>query len=311
MIMSTIASIGLVGLLWRLVQARSAITGTTLTAAWAWGIAACVMWLVAQVATAFPATPDSVLDLLWYAAAVLAVCPFIAVLGARNPGAKAWTGFVMLPLILVLSWPALATMSGNQNGGIEITGPIKLGFCVAMVMGAGNYVGTRFTMPAIAVMVVFFFLLGTETPTARAILSTIMAAVWLLHEVMQPNDRAKFARDQSFAGEESVDVVTRYETLWADFRDYYGLVWAKRVMDRLNQLFARDKLPIQVGIGGVIWNEGGKPTTSSECDAIIKQADKSVFWILGRFVDNEWLGKRLPIQNRSMSPDPPEASSGA
>lgn len=287
MIMSTIASIGLVGLLWRLMQARSAITETTLTAAWMWGLVACLTWLVAQVATAIPSTPNVTLDLLWYAAAVLAVCPFIAVLGARNPGAKAWTGFVMLPLVLVLSWPAIAMLFGNQGGGIEITGPIQLGFYVAIVMGAGSYIGTRFTYPAIGVMAGVFVLLGSSASSSRAIASMCVVVPILSHGIPQPRSQLTFPASR----DEASDFVTRYDVIWADFRDFYGLVWAKRVIDRLNQLFARDKLPIQIHMDGLTWES--QPISEQEFDHVLEKVDKSVFWILGRFVTERWVEARL------------------
>ena len=63
-ILSTIASIGLLGLLVQVWRARTAIKGTTLVGAWVWALLAVVMWLVAQTATLIPHASRPVLDLM-------------------------------------------------------------------------------------------------------------------------------------------------------------------------------------------------------------------------------------------------------
>ncbi|MEZ6148255.1 MAG: hypothetical protein R3B91_23050 [Planctomycetaceae bacterium] len=69
-------------------------------------MASVVYWLITLCWPVIsPGTKEGVDDLMWYSVALLSLCPPIAVLGARRPGAAAWTWFVILPMLAVLGWP--------------------------------------------------------------------------------------------------------------------------------------------------------------------------------------------------------------
>ncbi len=301
-ILSTIASIGLLGLLVQVWRARTAIRGTTLVGAWVWSLIAVAMWLLAQIATTISQTPEPVLDLMWYATAVLTVCPFVAVLGARNPGGKSWTWFVVLPLVLVLSWPAWPTMLDLETR-LVLTGPVVLGFLVVMLMGAGSYVGTRFTVLVIAIVGGVGSLLlwpDSEFRTDTAALIVVAGFITSIKSTPAYSRRETYRLQLDEEGKQEFVPTTcdeRYGRLWCEFRDYYGLVWAIRVVDRLNQLFARDKLPVRLQMDGLIWNE--TPSDEADKSFVYQKADKSIFWILGRFVDRDWINARIHVDERA------------
>src|SRR5262245_38410697 len=89
---------------------RRRFRGSTLMAAWWWTIASWAAIVAAECWRAFaddPASPR--IAAFRYVAAVGALCPLAAVLGAKRPQDKPWQ-FIVLSLWLVLSLPAAQTL---------------------------------------------------------------------------------------------------------------------------------------------------------------------------------------------------------
>ena len=69
--------------------ARARLRHTTLRGAWWWGAAALSLWALSFFATEVLGwLTEGAADQVWLASAVLLVCPFVAVLGARRPGSR-------------------------------------------------------------------------------------------------------------------------------------------------------------------------------------------------------------------------------
>ena len=80
--------------------------------------------------------------------------------------------------------------------------------------------------------------------------------------------------------------------LWLRYRDLFGIVWAKRVMDRVNQLLRRESLPMEITLDGIhIHSQNGPPT-----DAQLNRAIELYCWVLRRFADNEFLSQYFPAK---------------
>ena len=97
-----------------LFRVRRFVRGTTLVTAWRWAAAAWIVLGRRVERRIISFLPASLQDQLWYAAAILGLCPPIAVLGAKRPGSRVWAAFVVLPLVLVFAWPALVGV-GSAN----------------------------------------------------------------------------------------------------------------------------------------------------------------------------------------------------
>ena len=116
-----------------------------------WAFAAC---LCSLAATALQLAPDHA-SLQWRTAALhLAVVgqltPFICILGARRPGVSAWPYFVIVPMIAVFQWPSISQlMAESADTPLIIERPSSIGLILVVVMGVGNYFGTRFTAAAL------------------------------------------------------------------------------------------------------------------------------------------------------------------
>lgn len=274
------------------VRARSAIWPTSLRLAWSWVLAAtcaiAVVWLLTGILQCVPSPWD---DRLWYAIAELALCPLIAVLGARRPGVAVWNWFVLLPLLVVLGWPvAAAILSGDRSEIFNIETPQTIGFVLVLIMGAGNYLGTRWTVPIVAWTFAFWLALNSvwrsnpDTVRMLAVWCVGLAAVlgwWCAH---RPNK-----------------LPIGPQRVWRDFGDQFGIVWAQRIRERINERAAQEKWPVRLERSGFV-QIGGEPANNAElADPRIEQALR---WLLRRFVDDVWLDERLGTTNRLSGASP-------
>lgn len=267
------------------------LRGTTMRAACGWAFSGVSAWLGVSVAALVFEPQAGWLDAAHYTIAVVLLCPLIAVLGARRPSANVWNLFVLVPLVLVLMWPVVANSDVLKGRPLELESPTLIAFCLVLVMGAGNYFGTLCTLPAFIfaccqVCLVLplwghvpeFFL---DKETARLIASLgIVAAVWLV--------RQRRLASQQWEG----PALTK---LWLDFIDTYGMVWGKRVMDRVNEAGTHENWTCRLELDGFVINE---PAAASIPNAIpdnasLKQAEPIMRWLMKRFVNEDWVNARL------------------
>jgi hypothetical protein len=268
------------------IRAQPRLRHTTLLPAGRWALAAVLAWCGLSVAAVLvePAWAGW-LDHAWYWASLLMICPSIAVLGARRPGAGAWNWFVLMPLLAVLGWPAITSLAGNPQASLlHLETPSLLAVGLVWLMGAGNYVGTRFTGPAalyalaIAVAILPASGLLPEHLTRegmRQLASVLLgsAAVWA----------AGIARARSA-------VPPGPDRLVEDFRDQFGIVWARRLQDRFNAQAEQQVLPVRLSPWGIVWDAAlPQPIDPAQ----FPEVSQSLRWMLKRFVDAAWLDERL------------------
>ncbi len=264
------------------------LRGTTLLTAGGWSCAGLIAWWVAVLCGNLGLTSRSTADLLFYLASVLLLCPGIAVLGARRPGHVAWNFFVLLPLVAVLLWPAVASAPHvKADAPLDLESPAAIGFVLVVVMGTGNYFGTRFTLPAMLHTVSLLLITGSmwtgaadlalipERETARH-----LAAISFMLAVVVAALRAG----------ESVEGLSPLDRLWLDFVDQFGLVWAKRVMDRLNEAAGHENWSAEFQ-----WHriQRTADTSAEEATRTEIRIEHTMRWLLKRFVEPEWIDSRF------------------
>ncbi|MGH7129485.1 MAG: hypothetical protein ACREIV_13025, partial [Planctomycetaceae bacterium] len=188
--------------------------------------------------------------------------------------------FVLLPLVLVLSWPALAAWGDGIPGErLSLQTPVVVGFGFVLLMGAGNYAGTRFTLPAFLYAAALLMLVvpfaeasdisSSPIPSRGSATLTLSAAAvsaWLCRRKGAAATRHPFDR------------------LWTDFRDAFGMVWARRLQDRINAAAEKEQWPVRLGMDGFHGETGPGPP-----DRIAH----TLRWLLRRFVDERWIDERL------------------
>jgi hypothetical protein len=280
------------------------LRGTTLVTAGGWSIAGVVVWWLAVVCGNLNLAGNGAVDVLFYATAVLLLCPGIAVLGARRPGAGAWNFFVLLPLLAVLLWPALASSQLLQaaDASLELESPTLIGFALVLIMGVGNYFGTRFTLPSLLHAATLILIVASMSPSTAGLLpgrdavrhwASLTFALAVVVASLRAGDAAQG--------------LAPLDRLWLDFVDQFGLVWSKRVMDRLNETARHENWSAEFQWHRIHWNPDA---TSEEQHRTMERVEHTIRWLFKRFVEPEWIDGRLNETDAPQeSPPAPDQSS--
>ncbi|HUG91118.1 MAG TPA: hypothetical protein VML55_09805 [Planctomycetaceae bacterium] len=296
-ILTVLASVGPALAVAALAAGRRAVRGTSLTAAWRWAAGGTAAWAFVWGGVVTGRLSGGAADVAWYLVAVAMLCPPVAVLGARRPGSRAWNGFVVLPLLAVLSLPAVTAVvlassaTGARLGAFRLETPWAAGFGLVLVMGVGNYVGTRLTPTAVLYAAAAVLLTGPVTDGTGAVFpSAETCREWAS---LCLGLSAGLALGRGLGCASAASAGDGLDRLWRDFRNLYGVVWTRRVMDRVNETLAARTLPVGLEWSGLAWI-GPPPEPVEPVMAEARQhAEQTVGWLLKRFVDPEWIATRL------------------
>ena len=275
-----------------ILRLRRATRDSTAEPARRWAIAAVLSSLATTTLhLATETVAIQVRTALLHLSVTIQLTPLISILGARRPGVRAWPWFVILPMILVLQWPSASQlMAESAETAIVIERPSSLGLMFVVVMGAGNYFGTRFTFAAILGALGIFtqhlavseWAIDQGTTPGSGWLAAV-GSITVCIGVLQTNLRNR-----------SSDSTGQWQELWIDFRDIFGIVWAKRVADRVNQFAAREAWDHRLTLDGFISVDSEpnvQPTKNIE--KVTPREGRVLCWILRRFVDREFLQRYL------------------
>lgn len=288
-ILTLTVAIGWLGLL-RLMRT---VRHTSLVAAAWWSLWFQTTLTVAAIATiAKHLVGPGILDQLWYLTAVSSLCPLVAVLGARRGRIVDWSLFVLVPLIVVLEWPAIAEWRRCWNGQrLELEAPSLIAFALVLIMGAGNFVGTRLTRPAIVWMVTWSLIVwtfsgsfGQNRVPREPVYSYLVISLLVFWAAV-----AKAVARKSNA--------TGWDKVWQDYRNLFGTVWSFRLMTRINEVAQRDQWPWTLTADGfrlvsLGMEYPGDPATDP-------RVDQTMRWLLKQFVDPEWIDARVGATRQS------------
>jgi hypothetical protein len=281
-ILPILGAVSLLGILPVLLRLRGAVRGTTLVAAWNWAIAGWLVWEAAWIFTLFP-VPAAIQDQIWYAAAILGLCPPISVLGAKRPGSRVWAAFVVLPLVLVFAWPAMVGwVHGFPPERLLLETPLLLGYGLVLLMGYGNYLGTRQSLSSL----LFAISLGwlgwqfADNPDPDQTRQPIIPTLIFVASVII----GRFTTTRTY------DDSTNWDRLWREFQELYGIVWAKRIMDRVNFTARQEGWSARLGTQGLVWDANPTPP---QTEHTMHRVDHTFRWLLRRFVDVQWIDERL------------------
>jgi hypothetical protein len=267
-----------------LAAARRHVRGTTLVVAWIAAAVAVAGWAGVALLTPFaPALPSELFSHLWYGVSVAALCPPVAVLGARRPIDRAWPIFVVLPLVAVLTGPSLSTLwNHGLDAPLLVETPMLVGYLLVLVMCSGNYLGTRYTVAALlyAAAVVLVVLPSssvgrTDWQSVLRFAGTICLAASLA--------LARLSARRTAAN------IPDYDRLWLHFRDTFGVVWAKRVLERVNWSAREEHWPAELTFTGLAWKPGA---TEQERRQTIDRLQHTFGWLLKRFVNDDWIERK-------------------
>ena len=308
--LTTIPTLFLLGIvLLAVFSSTQRLRNTTMrTASW-WAFVGVSLWVGIAIAAVFGNAAAGWLDAAHYGVAVILLCPLIAVLGARRPSANVWNLFVLVPLILVLMWPVVASADVMKGRPLELESPTMVAFVLVLVMGAGNYFGTLSGFPAfifaccqVCLVLPLWgsvpdFFMSKDTARLVAALSLGWSVVLIKHR--------RVANEQ-WEG----PALTK---LWLDFIDTYGMVWGKRVMDRVNAAAVHENWGCRLELDGFAVLSDSQETAPHSVQLIapdattLRQAEPIVRWLMKRFVNEDWVAERIGIAD----PDLPTLTADA
>jgi hypothetical protein len=303
--------------LWIIWPARFAVGGTTLKATWWWAVATVVAVSLHDVAawsTGVQGTANE--QLVRYAVGTLSLCPMMSQFGAKRPQNGAWQ-FVVITLWAVLGLPAFEVWVRGRGEPLSID-PLRSWFLALLIaVGAINHVPTRFIWSAVSVAAAQLLLLWPQLPHFG--LPGEPARIWvasLLFLIASISARRAAVRT-AWAPRSHLRPLHRWETVWHDFHDWFGVVWGLRVMERINASAAMYRWPVTLAWHGFRRPVGTssasdtpvaadrKPPASGEDAAIgdaevaaIEQAFRS---LLRRFVSAEWIQRRLEADGKDLA----------
>lgn len=229
----------------------------------------------------------AVSSLLQLVSVVLMLTPSVSTLGARNPGVATWQVFVVIPLIIVLLWPGLSDLiSSRGREPLRLGIPAFSGLCLVLMMSMSTCLGTALTSASL------FFLSAVSLGLCPAmgwmdvnsawqslIPFLLLGGVW----VAIASIRLKFrAIERARTRSELVDAS------WSLFQDLYGLVWAKRIQDRVNLFAVREQWSVLLTHEGFRDADGNSPA-----DSELEKPRDALRWVLTRFADEAWISDKL------------------
>lgn len=219
------------GALWRTVRE------TTLVAPWCWGLASgLAVWAVA-----IQGASDA---LLQYMSGVATLLPAVAVYGAKRPQDRGWQ-WIVAALFVTLLWPAGESWLLERKFDLADQ-PLRSWFLVVLVaVQCGNWIVTSNAGPILLLSAAQAAMLWPQLPwadnglpSANAWLygATILPVVpwWLAFHRRRKKQATDFESEAKFPSDSEL-------AEWKQFRAGYGVVWALRVTERINEVAkARD-----------------------------------------------------------------------
>jgi hypothetical protein len=199
--------------------------------------------------------------------------------------------FILLPLAAVFTWPVLWIWTTSSPAAAwSLEPPLLIGFALVLVMGLGNFAGTCFGASALLCGVAQLILVlplcrATSGAAGRVIAETdsgaaacgllSLAVMWAWRTAGSP-------------------IRPGLEQVWSDYLNTFGLVWGRRLLDRVNFIASQQKWPVRLDGGGGFVSSAGEVIASESLPVPVRRGLEATFrWHLRRFVDADWIRRRL------------------
>ena len=120
----------------------------------------------------------------------------------------------------------------------------------------------------------------------------------------------------------------RFDRLWFDFFDTFGIVWGRRIQDRVNFIASKENWPSRLELDGFVWSDESEPVIpgvgiesanlqnlqqdtqhqDTNVTRIESRVEYTFRWLLRRFVDPAWIDERLGVNSQPQDKDLPADS---
>lgn len=225
-----------------LFRANRALAGTALRPATVWALLAVLCAGIGLIAEddAVPGRPRQ--GFFVHLSFLATLAALVSVLGARKPGESAWAIlcglFLAIGLLPMLEGIGLARRFDLLDR-LRSESPWTYFFVLVIIAGAGNYLPTRFGLPALILGGgLGYHLRLLWTPEGRAEWRGDFWFVfpWALAAAVSAGALVA-RRTRKF------DAPEEFQRFWMPFRDAWGAAWALRVLERVNQTSIRNGWP--------------------------------------------------------------------
>lgn len=265
------------------VRAAVQMRDTTLLSPCLWALAA--IGLASGAETAIALTGGGAwAEPMRYIAAVLALCPAMAVMGAKRPQQLPWQ-FIVASLWAVLALPAFEVLLIHPGRPLDVQDLRSWFLPVIVLLGAANFLATRYWPSAMLAAVAQIVLLAGHLPLIGAPLGATGSLIALvLVDVAILLAAFRFPRRRS--PDHPLDCV------WIDFRDAFGALWALRLAERVNATARQFEWDLALQWHGFTRADGSGSAgdISPQVLASLRPALKN---LLRRFVSPRWIESRL------------------
>jgi hypothetical protein len=252
---------------------KKRLSGTTLTAPCLWVAISALCLAVLAIAEVLHTSDQSTIGMsaMRFAVAASALCPLIAVLGAKRPQDKGWQ-WVVFTLWLVLIWPAGQAVVNPAGPRLEIFAAWRLFLWGLIMMGPLNYLPTRHWIAALLVAAGQLILFGEFLRILEHSVWQLPAAVgcFLLAAMTVALQSPTRANGERPFPEQS--------QRWLSFRDSFGAFWGLRIMQRVNETAAVRAWPVEL-----TWSGFEKVKEETDMETVAAEIDHALDTLLRRF----------------------------
>lgn len=267
------------------------LAGTTLIIPWAWSLVAFAGIAVASLYATFVLkdrtdNPWGTFSSVHFLAACGTLCPFVALIGAKRPQHSAWN-FVVVALWCMLALPAAEVVFLQPGQRLEINS-FRSWFLLALIaLEMCNFIATRYAISCGLIVFAQLIWLGPWLP-------------WVLWFPAGRFDWELAGLLCAAAGIITAWTVAlrptqadnRYDRLWFDFRDSFGLFWSLRLIERVNDTQKQAAWNFDLGWGG--FRTKDEFLTLGELSPAVETSLRNCLQgSLRRFVSPEWIAQRL------------------
>lgn len=269
----------LVGLIWM----RARLVGTTLTGPWWWTVIVTVTLGITELVLALTGADAITVEAWRFVAGVGVFCPLMSLLGAKRPQDTAWH-FIVISLWGMLALPAAEGLFLRPGQPLAII-DARAWFLVGLIgLNILVMLPTRRWLAALLVgagetCLLWSFLPWTNSGTASwQVLGGVGCFLAAFVTVTIGHRRAMASAP--------------FDTLWLDFRDAFGALWAVRVLERVNAAAVMYDWPFRLGWNG--FHAADNPSAPADISPErAKDLRQNMVNLLRRFVSTEWINARL------------------
>ncbi|HEY2762110.1 MAG TPA: hypothetical protein VGI75_15235, partial [Pirellulales bacterium] len=202
----------------------------------------------------------------------------------------------------------------HPHDAFELDPIWRLFLGILILIGAVNYLATRFAIPALIATFGQCVLLGGPIFGAHAWLQNLGASAFKILPILASDGKTPGLRVWLIVGgilplaaaiclafllakktrRPTADSFAAWNQVWRDFANIFGLVWAARVMERTNAQAQLSDAGVRLAWSGFY---PVSPATASRWSESIGPLESPFRNLLRRFVSDSWIDDRLPTSH--------------